>query len=125
MSEAKKTAGSVSIWSVLRILAWSIIGLAAATLVTVRGLGLLENQPKFLDDPAIRNFVAWGCWFFILVTAWGWFCFLSRFSLRARVAVMAAPFVVLAIGLTAGLMVGSKRRIEFSGSMFPRLAPQE
>jgi outer membrane protein assembly factor BamB len=106
-------------------IASTVITLAALTVVTVRVIGRLEHQPRFLDDPAIRNLVAIACWFFALMSLWAWFSFFSVYSRRARYAVAALPLLGVPAGLATIWGVGPTQVIQFSGSMMPQFAGGE
>jgi len=106
-------------------IASAVIALAAVVVIIVRVFGRLEHQPRFLDDPAIRNLVALICWFFALASLWCWFCFFSVYSRKARYGVAALPLLAVPAGLATILGVGPTHVIHFSGSMMPQFTGGE
>jgi outer membrane protein assembly factor BamB len=106
-------------------IASTLIGLAVVAIVVTRVVPFLEHQPRFLDDPAVRNLIRLNAWFLILISLWAWFSFFSVYRLAARRAVMMIPLAAVPFILAAVLGLGATRVIEFSGSMMPRLARAE
>jgi outer membrane protein assembly factor BamB len=106
-------------------IASTIVALAIAVIIAIRLVGVLEHQPRFLDDPAIRNLVGLISAFFALASLWTWFCFFSVYRLTVRLAVMIIPLLVLPIGFAAVRTRGTTRVIQFSGSMMPQFASGE
>lgn len=102
-----------------------IVTIAALLIAGSRIVGLLEHQPRFLDDPAIRNLIALIAGFFAIASLWAWFCFFSIYSLATRRVFMVLPLLVVPVGLAVILSVGSTRVVQFSGSMMPQIAGGE
>src|SRR6476620_9217199 len=101
-------------------IASALIGLAVVAIVVTRVVPFLEHQPRFLDDPAVRNLIRLSAWFLILISLWAWFSFFSVYRLADRWSVMMIPLAAVPFILAAVLGLGSTRVIEFSGSMMPR-----
>lgn len=106
-------------------IARSIIGAALIFVVIVRLAGRLDDPPFPLDDPAIRYLLVLISGGVAMLTGVIWFCFRSSYSLRLRLG--AAVFAAIGVLTVAGVIAGLRftRRLEFSGSLAPRLTPGE
>src|SRR5947209_20173016 len=77
---------------------WTERLIIAVTLLFVAGMRLLsrlDDPPWPINDPAVHRLLNLVFVFFAGLTLWIWFCFLSSYRLKLRLAGMAAPFLVL------------------------------
>src|SRR3954467_15379224 len=95
-----------------------IIAVTLLFVVAIRLMGQMEDPPKPLNDPALRNLLTLVFSFFALLTAWIWISFRSHYPPLVRRLVFLGPFAAIAIG------IGTFRFVEFSGSMVPHFAPR-
>jgi len=119
MSAATKdTSHPVSSASHRGWIARLIIVVTLLFVVAIRLMGRMEDPPKPLNDPALRNLLTLIFSFFALLTAWIWNSFRSQYPPLVRRLVFVGPFAAIALG------VGMFRFVEFTGSMVPRFAPR-
>lgn len=88
-------------------------------------LGLLEDPPKPMNDPAVRNLTVFFSCCGAVLSAWAWFCVRKTRLRRLRLAVaIVMPIGALALVLSLATAF-APGKIEFSGSLVPRLVPPE